>query len=280
VSSNQLATPSPYLPQVAVIRESREVTARERYIRLELEQPLGHHPGQFVMVSVAGVGEAAISISSPPGDQPQLEMVVRLAGTLTAALHALQPGDQVGIRGPYGSGFELDALAGRPIVVVAGGLGLVPLRSLLIPLVSDADRFPATTLITGARTPAETLFRDELAAWAKAPQVEVIEMVDRDDHQPWSGQVGLVTGPLAGMSLDRQRTIAILCGPPVMYKFVLMELMGRHRLPAESVYLDLERRMRCGVGKCGHCQINQLNCCLHGPVFRYDRLSGLSEALR
>jgi sulfhydrogenase subunit gamma (sulfur reductase) len=270
---------TPYLPEPARIVENRAVTGRERYFRLELSRPLGHRPGQFVMVTVPGVGEAAISISSPPGELAEVELVVRLAGSLTAALHALPAGASVGIRGPFGSGFELDELAGNSIVIVAGGLGLVPLRSLIIPLVADRERFPATTLITGARSPAETLFRDELAEWSTQPQVEVIELVDQSDHQPWSGRIGLVTEPLGEITLDRDSSIAILCGPPVMYKFVLMELLGRHQLPAERIYLDLERRMRCGVGKCGHCQINHLNCCLHGPVFRYDQLAELTEAL-
>lgn len=279
----QATHPAPgdlYQPQIARIVETRALTERERYIRLELEQPLNHRPGQFVMVTVFGLGECAISVSCGPHDRPETELVIRRAGSLTGVIHGMGEGDRLGIRGPYGNGFDLDQFAGSDLLVVAGGLGLAPLRSLLQPLVASPAERGSLTLIAGARTPAETLFRDELSQWSRAQRVEVIETVDRVEHQPWQGRVGLVTQPIPGLDLDSGRTMVVLCGPPVMYKFVLLELAQHFRIAAENIFLDLERRMRCGVGKCGHCQINQLYCCQDGPVFRYADVTDYPEALQ
>lgn len=267
-----------YLPTMARIAEVQDITEREKFYRVELERPLGHRPGQFVMLSRLGVGEAPISISCGPRNDNILEMVIRRAGSLTQVIHGLKPGDLLGVRGPFGSGFHLQELEGHDILFVAGGLGLAPLRSLIQPVVSQAERFGRITLISGCRTPADELFRDELKAWGKIPNVRVIRLVNETQHMPWDGEVGLVTTPLQSLSMDVERTIAVLCGPPVMYKFVLMELAARN-LPFERIFVDLERRMKCGVGKCGHCQINDLYCCQEGPVFRFSDIAKLREAL-
>ncbi|CAK0741445.1 hypothetical protein CCP4SC76_1100006 [Gammaproteobacteria bacterium] len=214
----------------------------------------------------------------PPRSDNLLETVIRRTGNVTGVFHGLEAGAEVGIRGPFGSGFNLANFYGQDLLIVAGGLGLVPLRGLIGALMTERDRFGGLTLIVGARSPAETLFRNELAAW-RQQDVTVIELVDRTDHLPWEGQVGLVTGPIATLPLDPAATRVILCGPPVMYKFVLMELRAHHRLPSEHIWLDLERRMRCGVGKCGHCQINSLYCCQDGPVFRFSEIQQYPEAL-
>lgn len=269
-----------YQPQIARIAEVRALTEREKYFRLELEQPLNHRPGQFVMVSVFGLGECAISITCGPHPRPEVELVIRHAGSLTGVIHKLGAGDLLGIRGPFGNGFTLEEFFGNDLLIVAGGLGLAPLRSLIQPLVAASEQRGRMTLVVGARTPAETLFRDEMTRWARMPNVEVIETVDRVEHQPWQGRVGLVTEPIAELALDSRRTQVVLCGPPVMYKFVLLELAQHFQIAADRIYVDLERRMRCGVGKCGHCQINQLYCCQDGPVFRYADLASYPEALR
>lgn len=269
-----------YVPQPARIAEVRALTARERYLRLALAQPLEHRPGQFVMLSVFGIGECAISITGGAQSGSELELVVRKAGNVTGVIHELAVGDWLGVRGPFGRGFELDELYGRDLLIVAGGLGLVPLRSLIIPVMARSRRFGRITIIVGARTPAETLFRDELTRWARKRTVTVIETVDRADHLAWRGRVGLVTEPIGALQLDPANTRVVLCGPPVMYKFVLLELAQHHGIPGEHIYVDLERRMRCGVGKCGHCQINERYCCRDGPVFRYAELAGYPEALQ
>jgi len=270
--------PAAFLPRMARVVEVSPMTARETFFRVALPQPLNHQPGQFVMVSRLGVGEAPISVSCGPRDDNLLEMVIRRAGGLTQVLHGLKPGDSLGIRGPFGSGYDLQAFYGKDILLVAGGLGLVPLRSLIQPVVAEGDRFGRVTIVSGCRTPAEELFRDEARAWAEHTNVEVIRLVDDEAHMPWDGKTGLVTAPLGSLDMDIQHTLAVLCGPPVMYKFVIMELAARG-LPSSQIFVDLERRMKCGIGKCGHCQINNLYCCQSGPVFRFSDIETLKEAL-
>lgn len=274
---NQIARDA-LIPQPGRIVEIADMTAKDRYFRVELEKPLGHHPGQFVMVSVLGVGEAPISISCGPRKDNLLEMVIRRVGRLTEVIHQLKVGDEIGIRGPYGSGFDLENFYGKNVLFVAGGLGLVPLRSLIIPVAANAGRFRQITLISGCRNPAEELYRDELKDWAKTG-VRVIRLVDGTENMPWKFDIGLVTDPIPKMDIDPENTVAALCGPPVMYKFVISALSAKN-LGADKIYVDLERRMKCGVGKCGHCQINQVYCCQEGPVFRFSNLEGLPEAFQ
>lgn len=266
-----------FMPQPGRIVEIADMTAKDRYFRVELEKPLGHHPGQFVMVSVMGVGEAPISISNGPGNDNTLEMVIRRIGRLTQVLHDLKVGDTLGIRGPYGSGFDPANFYGRDVLFVAGGLGLVPLRSLITPVVAEPGRFGKITLISGCRNPSEELYRDQLKAWTDAG-IEVIRLVDGTENMPWQFGVGLVTEPIPKLKLDPGNTVAALCGPPVMYKFVITAL-GARGVSYDHIYVDLERRMKCGVGKCGHCQINKIYCCQDGPVFRFSDLALLPEAL-
>jgi NAD(P)H-flavin reductase len=265
-------------PRIGRIVEVREMTWREKYFRLELPSPLGHRPGQFVMVSIYGIGEAPISISSAPRQDNLLELVVRKAGSLTGVFHALKVGDTVGVRGPFGSGFDLDELYGKDLLFVCGGLGLAPLRSLILPVVEQAHRFGRVTILSGCRNPAEELYRDEVKTWAKQGKIDVIRLVDSTEKMPWDGLVGLVTAPIPKLDLEPARTVAVLCGPPVMYKFVIMEL-DRRKVPHDQIYIDLERRMKCGVGKCGHCQINGVYCCCQGPVFKFSATKDLPEAL-
>jgi len=267
-----------YLPQMGRIVEVHNMTQREKFFRLELERPLGHRPGQFVMVSVLGVGEAPISISCGPRFDNVLEMVIRKVGRLTQVLHDMHVGHQMGIRGPYGSGFNMDEFYGKDMLFVAGGLGLVPLRSLIDPVADEAERFGKITLISGCRNPAEELFRSELKDWGDKENVEVIRLVDSTENMPWKFGVGLVTEPIPKLDIDPEKTVAVLCGPPVMYKFVIMALAAK-KVPYGNIFVDLERRMKCGVGKCGHCQINHIYCCQDGPVFRFSDIARLPEAL-
>jgi sulfhydrogenase subunit gamma (sulfur reductase) len=267
-----------FLPQIGKIVEITDMTAKDRYFRVDLEKPLLHRPGQFVMVSVFGLGEAPISISNGPVQDNTLEMVIRRVGRLTHAIHELKIGDQLGIRGPYGSGFKLDDFFKKDVLFIAGGLGLVPLRSLIAPIVEKKDRFGRIRLISGCRNPAEELYRDQLNDWMDTG-IEVIRLVDSTENMPWDFETGLVTDPIPKMELNAERTIAALCGPPVMYKFVIKALAARN-VGFDQIFVDLERRMKCGVGKCGHCQINRIYCCQDGPVFRFSDLSGIPEALQ
>ncbi len=266
-----------FMPQAGKIVDVADMTAKDRYFRVELEKPLGHHPGQFVMVSILGVGEAPISISCGPRKDNILEMVIRRTGRLTQVIHNLKVGDELGIRGPYGSGFDLNDFYGKDVLFVAGGLGLVPLRSLITAVAAESGRFGRITLISGCRNPAEELFREQLKEWADSG-IDVVRLVDSTENMPWECSVGLVTDPIPKLSIDPKKTVVALCGPPVMYKFVITALADK-RVGYDQIYVDLERRMKCGVGKCGHCQINGIYCCQEGPVFRFSNLECLPEAL-
>ncbi|MBI5190504.1 MAG: FAD/NAD(P)-binding protein [Nitrospirae bacterium] len=271
---------SPYVPRLAELVTARQLTSREKFfeVRLQDGSALGHQPGQFVEVSVFGVGEAPISVSSSPTSQGLgFELCVRDAGSVTHALHELPEGSTIGIRGPYGRGFPLDELKGNDLLFVAGGLGLVPMRSMINYAVDNRADFGRLTLLYGSRTPADLLFADETERWRGTPDFHVATTVDLADGA-WTGQVGPITKLFGGVAINPVRTSALVVGPPVMFRFVLKSLlmMGVYE---SRVYLSLERRMKCGVGKCGHCQIDDVYVCQKGPVFPYTRVRKLPEAL-
>jgi NAD(P)H-flavin reductase len=239
---------------------------------------LGHQPGQFVEVSVFGVGEAPISISSSPSrSNGSFELCVRKVGDVTSALHLLQPGDRVGVRGPYGRGFPVEKFRGKDILFAPGGLGLAPLRSLINQVLDERALYGRVIILYGARSPSELLFKDELKEWGSRTDVELHLTVDRGD-EAWTGNVGVITTLFRDLTIYPRNTVAITCGPPVMYRFVLMELLGKG-IAEGNIWLSLERRMKCGVGKCGHCQINNIYACQSGPAFPYSEIKGLEEAL-
>ncbi len=271
---------SRYLPEAAVIERVDDLTELEKRFVLGFpdRRPLGHRPGQFVMISLYGIGEAPISVCSPPLGEPGFELTVRRVGTVTDALHRLGAGDRVGIRGPYGNGFDLLDFEGKDILFVAGGIGLAPLRSFVAYVAhpSFRDRFDRVTLLYGSKTKRELLFTDELETWAREGRIDVRVTVDRPDPG-WSGNVGVVTTLFGDLALDPRRTMAVVVGPPVMFRFVLLELFGKG-IPFSNIRLSLERRMKCGIGVCGHCQLNGMYVCKAGPVFRYTDLRNMDEA--
>jgi NAD(P)H-flavin reductase len=239
-------------------------------------EPLAEfRPGQFTMVWVPGVGEVPISISSAPGQPGPLLHTVRAQGAVTAAITRLAPGDVVGVRGPYGSDWGLDDpfLDGADLVVVAGGLGLAPLRGAVCMAVAERDRFASLRLVVGARQPDLVLFADELVAWAEGGAVDVRVTVDVADAS-WSGDVGVVTTEVPRLAVDPSRTVAFVCGPEVMMRFTAAALedagVARHR-----IRVSLERNMKCAVAQCGHCQLGPLFVCREGPVVGYDRVGEL-----
>ncbi len=268
-----------YLPALATITRAFAMTDMEKFyqIRLDSGQTLGHGPGQFVELSIPGIGEAPISIASSPDQADSFELVVRRVGRLTEALHALPEQAKVGIRGPFGTTFPVDTMKKKDIVFICGGIGLVPVRSAINYVLNHRRDYGKVTILYGTKTPADRLFTEELAAWAKRDDVDFQETVDRADGQ-WRGNVGVITTLIPQVNIEPDKTVVIICGPPVMYKFVLIELMGRN-VPQENVYVSLERRMKCGVGMCGHCQINGYYTCLDGPVFNYSDVANVQEAI-
>jgi sulfhydrogenase subunit gamma (sulfur reductase) len=271
-----------YVPSPAKIVAVRELSAADKLFTIELPwgQSLDHQPGQFVEVSVLGVGEAPISISSSPSrSNGAFELCVRRVGDVTNALHELQVGATIGVRGPYGNGFPLEKMAGKDLLLAVGGLGMAPARSLINQVLDSAGRsaFGRVIILYGARRPGELLFMDELDAWARRADVELHVTVDRPEG-PWAGHVGVITSLFRLVTINPRNTVAVTIGPPAMYRFVLIELLGKG-ITDGQIYLSLERRMKCGVGKCGHCQIGHLYCCQHGPVFSYAQIKGIDEAL-
>ncbi len=267
-----------YLPQPATITKRRMLNGTELFLHLELDggKELEYMPGQFVEVSLAGIGEAPISISSSP-TQKGLELVIRNVGTLTRAIHKLQVGDKLGVRGPYGSTYPVEQAKGKDLVFICGGIGLVPQRSFIRYVLDHRDSYGKVTVLIGTKCFEMRLFREELAMWQERRDMRVMETID-EAHDCWSGNVGVVTTLIPKIEKDLPGSLVSICGPPVMYKFVLIAL-AEVDVPQDSTFVNLERKMKCGVGKCGHCQINQYYVCQEGPVFRYSDLAHVPEAI-
>lgn len=268
-----------YLPQLAQIVRTEQLTKMEKLFEIKLSNghELEHQPGQFVEVSLFGIGEAPISVSSSPTRKGSFELAVRAVGNVTKAMHNLQPGATLGIRGPFGKGFPVEELKGKDILFVAGGIGLVPLRSLINYVMDKRSNFGRVLVLFGAKTPAEQLFLDELAKWRSSKEMEYWETVDRSDGQ-WKGNVGVITTLFPKITIDPEKTVAVIVGPPIMYRFAILEAQVKG-VPDDQIIVSLERRMKCGVGKCGHCQINHIYVCQDGPVFRYAQIKSLKEAI-
>ncbi len=268
-----------YTPVIATIDSVEQLTATEKrfHIILPHGEELNHKPGQFVEVSIFGFGEAPISISSSPTRKPGFELTVRRVGRLTEKMHTLQPGAQIGIRGPFGNGFDVNYFKGKDVLFVAGGIGLAPLKSLIEYTLDERDQFKRIIILYGTKNPSEILYPAEIEAWKERGDVEFHMTVDRADAS-WKGKVGVITTLIPPLDLDVENTIAAIVGPPIMYKFVVMALKAK-RLPDANMFLSLERRMKCGVGKCGHCQINNSYVCQDGPVYHFPRIKELEEAI-
>ena len=225
------------------------------------------------MLYVFGVGEVPISISGDPAQPEILVHTTREVGTVTRAMRALKQGDVVGVRGPYGSVWPVKAAEDHDLVLVAGGIGLAPLRPALYHAVANRERYGRVVLLYGARTPEDILYKGELRKWRSKFDLEVFVTVDRATGT-WQGSVGLVTTLIKRAPFDPHRTVAMLCGPEVMMRFTAQELLKRG-VPDSSVYLSLERNMKCAIGFCGHCQFGPHFVCKDGPVFAYDHVRRL-----
>ena len=269
-----------YVPEMARIVRVRDLTALERLFEIELpgHRSLGHHCGQFVQLSIFGFGEAPISVSSPPSQRGSFDLCVRKMGGLTSELHSLSKGDTVGIRGPFGNGFPIECMPKMDVMIVAGGIGLAPLRSLIKHVLHDRDAYGRLILLYGTKTAGDILFADEIEAWKADTRNEVFVTVD-EPADGWTGHVGVVTTLFSEVTIDSSKTVVVSCvGPPVMYRFVYLSLLSLG-VRDEQVYFSLERRMKCGVGKCGHCQIDGRYVCTDGPVFSAAQIQSMHEAM-
>jgi len=274
--------PDIYLPQPATLKEKQQLTPHETFFRFEMdgEVRLAYKPGQFMEISMPGIGECPISITSAPsvGGDSGFELVVRNVGNVTRAIHALQLGERVGVRGPFGTAFPVDgALKGKDLLFICGGIGLVPVRSAINYVLNHRDDYGVVNILLGTRTPEDRLFTDEIYSWKLRDDLLIRETVDVADRS-WGADVGVITKLIPRLKLNVLNTQVIICGPPIMYRFVLSELR-KLGMAQEQIYLSLERRMKCGVGKCGHCQINGVYACQSGPVFNYADIAELREAI-
>ncbi|MBI5484927.1 MAG: FAD/NAD(P)-binding protein [Deltaproteobacteria bacterium] len=281
-SSKQLYNSSSlYLPFDCEIISIKNLTPAEKLFRLRRLDgaALGHLSGQFVQVSLLGWGEAPISVASSPTRDGYFELGVRRAGSLTGAMHQLQAGDIIGIRGPFGRPFDLAQLHRQDLLLISGGCGLAPMRSLIQYCEDRPEEFGQISVLYGAKNPEHALFKDDLAVWEASASFACSLTVDNiSSGDCYSGNIGLITALIPPLSFDPAATIAVIVGPPVMYRAVIAELKKKE-LTSDRIVVSLERQMRCGVGKCGHCTIEHLYCCQDGPVFRLDEVEHLRGAL-
>ncbi|MBN1766249.1 MAG: FAD/NAD(P)-binding protein [Sedimentisphaerales bacterium] len=268
-----------YLPEPATVLQVKPMTRLETYFKFKLNsgKPLGHRPGQFVQVSLPGIGEAPISISSSPTRGASFDMVVRNVGNVSGAMHKLRSVDRVGIRGPFGTEFPVDEMKGKDVLLICGGIGLVPVRSVIQYILDNREDYGRIMILIGTKTSADRLFIEEIKEWRRVKNITLLETVDHRDEN-WSGIEGVITMLLPLVKVNPSETVAVVCGPPIMYKFVIVQLQ-KMKVPDAEIYVSLERHMKCGVGKCGHCQINQFYVCQEGPVFKFSDISDIEEAI-
>jgi NAD(P)H-flavin reductase len=233
-------------------------------------------PGQFCLISVLGAGESVFCIASPPGDGGRVEVTIKKVGRVTEAIHRVGAGDSVGFRGPYGNGFPVERLGGRDLLLAGGGIGLAPLRPLIWHLLGDRGSFGDVTLVYGARTPEDLVYRYDLDTWGQRGDMEVVTAVDPGgETDDWAGEVGLVT-EVVEKRRPRPDSVLVTCGPPVMIKS-MMEVARGLGLEPRDVITTLEAKMSCGVGTCGRCNIGSRYVCRHGPVFTMEEIGELPD---
>ena len=272
--NKHLTHDNPFLPEPARIVRTYYLTEDVKFFQVrivDMEKALSfnYSPGQFGMISVLGTGDAPFSISSTPSRPGLLEFCIRKAGAVTNALFRMKENSLIGFRGPYGNGFPIEKMKDKDIIIIVGGLGVAPLRSVLLYCLDNRDQFRRVSLLHGAKKPAEMIFREEFFALKQREDLECHLSVDKDDTGKWTENIGVVTTLFSLLEeIDPANTYALVCGPPVMYKFVIKELVNLN-IPKDQILMTLERRMKCGIGKCGHCAIDYIYTCLDGPVFTY-----------
>ncbi|HZD59912.1 MAG TPA: FAD/NAD(P)-binding protein [Anaerolineae bacterium] len=273
---------NPYAVEPAVITKIRQETNETKTYTLEFieqEHTLEFVPGQFNMISLLGIGEGPFSITSSPLLKDGFEQTIRRAGNLTSALDRLNPGDIVSMRGPYGTGWPVDSAKGKDLFIIAGGVGLAPLRGLINLIVERRGDFGAVEIMYGSRKPDELVFTSEYDAWRAAPNISLLLTVDEvPEGYEWPYGQGVVTNLLSFSKIDPANALAFVCGPEIMMRFVARSLTIRG-VAEENIFVSLERRMECGMAKCGRCMLGRAYVCTNGPVFSYPEVKSLPQNL-
>ncbi len=265
--------PTLYMPIPATIERITAETPDIKTYTIRPDEPIPFKAGQFVELAVPGIGEAPFTPSSSPKISDHMEITIMRTGRVTDWLDTMKVGDEVGVRGPMGRAYPIEDFHGREILIVGGGCGVGPLRSLLLALVEDLDKYERIIVRYGARTPDSIVFRDaQMHGWNQGGALDVMLTVD-EGNPGWDGHVGMITSIMTEDYLDCHADdgIAVMCGPPVMMKYGTETLLARGYRP-ENIYLSLERNMSCGVGQCGHCRLGRYYVCKDGPVFSYDEI--------
>jgi NAD(P)H-flavin reductase len=264
-------------PVLGTLVDVRELADEIKLFRIGLNgEDFDYHPGQFAFVSAFGVGEAPFGLASTTTRSSDLEFAINRVGTVTAALHTLEPGAVVGVRGPLGNSFPLDGLKGRDLVVLGGGIGGAPLRPVIHTILDNRSQFGRLTILWAARKPSLLVFTEEYEEWAAAQDTELHLTVDEGDAD-WSGNVGLITQLLEQVAPSPENSTAIICGPPIMIRFAVLGLRNLG-FADEQMLMTLEAKMKCGIGKCGRCNMGHKFVCLDGPVFSYTEVSRFLES--
>lgn len=264
-----------YRPIEATLEDVITETPTIKTFVLRPKEPFEFKTGQFIELTLPGVGEAPFTPSSDPNIKDKIDVTIMNVGRVTSLLHNSATAISLGIRGPYGKGYPLEKFFGKDILIIGGGVGLAPLRSLLLSLFAQIDKYNKIVLRYGARTSSDMVYKTSLPEWAKKDKVDVVTTVDVGDPS-WNGNVGLVTTILKDLPVDLANTAVIVCGPPIMMKFVTLKLLDLGFQPPD-IYLSMEKNMSCGLGKCGHCRIGKYYICKDGPVFTYAQLRDIYD---
>lgn len=271
---------NPLLPHLATLKDVIDQTPDVALFKLELNDPdirdsFEYKPGQFIFLSAFGTGESPFGLSSVSYRKGDLELAVRRVGTVTGSLHELEPGATVGVRGPFGNHFPLDEYKGKNIFIIGGGIGFAPLRPIITTIIDHRDDYQDLLILNGARTPADLCFATEFDTWAASPRTKVELTVDAGDES-WTGRVALIPAVVKELNLSPENAIAIICGPPIMIHFTLIELK-KLNFEDRQIVTTLEGKMKCGLGKCARCNVGEKYICQDGPVFTMEQISQLIE---
>lgn len=275
-----MALDNPFVPYLATLKRSVDLTSDVKLLTVELNDPeirdkFDYKPGQFAFLSAFGVGESPFGLSSVAYKKEGLDFAIRRVGSVTLALHNLEPGASVGVRGPFGNYFPMENYRGKNIVIIGGGIGFAPLRPVVNTVIDHRSDYGSLLIINGARSPQDLVFANEFEAWAAAPDTKLVLTVDRGDDK-WKGRVALVPDVVKDIAPSAKNAVTIICGPPIMIRFTLVRLKELG-FANEQIVTTLEGKMKCGMGKCFRCNVGDRYICKDGPVFTFEEISHFLE---